>query len=227
MADVLSFLGAVTGKTVAVAAIYILKIIAALVVLIVGLYAGRVFGRVISKVLDKAGLNELIRKTVVGEHIEKSGVQLVGISDLVIRWFIYAVALMAAVDILGIGFLTTFLLDAIGYIPSLVAGIVILLVGLVAVDFIVEFIKTTTKELKIEYISAVTFVIRISLYLMILVMALDQFKIKTTIIYALITPIAYGIAIGAGIGLGIAIGWGLKDAVAKAAEKKLKEKEAK
>lgn len=227
MADVLSFLGAVTGKAVATAAMYVLKIIAALVVLIVGLYAGRVFGRVISKALDKAGLNELIRKTVVGEYLEKSGVQLVGISDLVIRWFIYAVALMAAVNILEIDFLTAFLRDALLYIPNLVAGIIILLVGLVAVDFVVGFIKTTTKELKIEYIGAVTFVIRISLYLMILVMALDQFKIKTMIIYALITPIAYGIAIGAGIGLGIAIGWGLKDAVAKAAEKKLKEKEAK
>lgn len=217
----------VVGEAISIAATYAVNLIAALAVLIVGLYAGRVLGDVVSKALDKAGLNALIRKTIVGEYIEKSGVQLVSLSDLVIRWFIYAVALMAAVNILKIDFLTTFLWDAISYIPSLVAGIVILLAGLTAVDFIVEFIKTTTKELKIEYINAVTFVIRISLYFMIIIMALDQFKIRTTIVYTLITPIAYGIAIGAGVGLGIAVGWGLKDAVAKVAEKKLKEKEVK
>lgn len=217
----------IAGNTVSNAATYLVTLIAALAVLIVGLYAGRVLGSVISKALDKAGVNVIIRKTIVGEYIEKSGIQLISLLDLIIRWFVYAVALMAAVNILNINFLTAFLRDALFYVPNLIAGIIILLVGLTAVDFIVEFIKTTTKELRIEYINAVTFVIRISLYFMILVMALDQFKIKTMIIYALITPIAYGIAIGAGIGLGIAIGWGLKDAVAKAAEKKLKEKEAK
>ncbi|MDI6654827.1 MAG: hypothetical protein QME59_02965 [Candidatus Hydrothermarchaeota archaeon] len=158
MVDMISFLDATTGRAVADAAMYILKIIAALAVLLVGLYVGRVFGRAISDALDKAGLNELIRKTVVGEYIEKSGVQLISVSNLVIRWFIYAVALMAAVNILNIEFLTAFLRDALLYIPNLVAGIIILLGGLIAVDFIVGFIKTTTKELKIEYINAVTFV---------------------------------------------------------------------
>ena len=57
-----------------------------------------------------------------------------------------------------------------------------------------------------------------------MVTALDQLKIKTTMIYTIITPISYGIAIGTGIAIGLALGLGLKDVVAKYAEARLLKK---
>lgn len=226
MVDVSSVLNEVV-EAARYGTVYILKLIAALAVLIIGLYLGRLLGSSISKALDKVGLNNLIRKTIVGEYIEKSGVQLINLSDLIIRWFVYAVALWVVVSYLRISLLSDLLTRAIGYLPALFGGIIILLVGLTAVDFVIDFIKKSTKELRIEYINAVAFAVRVVLYFVIIMMALDKFGVNTAVIYMLMTPITYGIAIGAGIAIGISVGWGLKDAVAKIAEKKLKEKEAK
>ena len=44
-------------------------------------------------------------------------------------------------------------------------------------------------------------------------------KIDVEILYIFAEALAWGVAIGIGVGLGIALGWGMKDAVAKNANK--------
>lgn len=217
-------LGSAMEEAAARTILFLPKLVATLIVLVVGLYIGKLLGRIVAQVIEKVGLDELLKRTALGEYIERSGVAIVGLFDLAVRWFIYLVVIMAAVNILQIDFLTSFLKEALLYIPNLVAGLLILVVGLIFVDFVVDFLRKSTKELEVEYINAVAFVLRVFLYFIIVVTALDQLKIKTTIIYTIITPISYGIAIGAGIAIGIALGLGLKDVVAKYAEARLLKK---
>ena len=81
---------------------HIPAIIGAIVILIVGLFAGRILGKVVSRILDKMGMDDAVDKTAIGDTIKKSGMTSVGFFDALIRWFIYLVFIMAAVNVLNI-----------------------------------------------------------------------------------------------------------------------------
>jgi len=55
----------------------------------------------------------------------------------------------------------------------------------------------------------------------VIVLALDQLLIDTTIIYTFIVPLAWGIAAGIAIAMGISLGWGIKEIVAEYMRDKL------
>ena len=77
------------------------KIAGTIIVLIIGWIVGRIIGKGISQVLDRVGVDDALRKTVIGKALERSGVTVVRFFDLIIRWFIYLIAVFAAADILG------------------------------------------------------------------------------------------------------------------------------
>ncbi len=59
--------------------------------------------------------------------------------------------------------------------------------------------------------------------IIVMVLAMDQLLIDTTIIYTFIIPLAWGLAIGIGVAIGIAVGWGGRDSVAEYMQERLKD----
>jgi hypothetical protein len=195
------------------------KIAGAIIVLIIGWIAGRIIGKGVSHVLDKIGVDDALLKTAFGKAIEKSGITVVRFFDLVIRWFIYLIALFAATDILEISVLSEFMRSIVSYLPSFIAGVFILIFGFIIADFVGDAIESIGKEAKIEFSGMISNLLKLLLYFIILTVALGMMKIDIKILYIFAEALAWGAAIGIGAGLGIAIGWGLKDFVAKNAAK--------
>ncbi|MEM2227439.1 MAG: hypothetical protein QXR82_01345, partial [Candidatus Bathyarchaeia archaeon] len=139
-----------------------------------------------------------------------------------IRWFIYLIAILAAVDILKIEALSKIIGLIVQYLPSFLAGIVILLAGLVIADFIGDAIAAIGREAKIEFAGFLSIITRSVLYFVVIIIALTVMKIDVSLLYMFANALAWGIAIGVGAALGIALGLGLKDYVSKNAEKWLK-----
>ncbi|MEM3601277.1 MAG: hypothetical protein QXN87_01215 [Candidatus Bathyarchaeia archaeon] len=195
------------------------KAIGVIIVLAVGWVAGRLLGKGLSKILDKIGVDDALRKTVVGKALEKSGVTCVRFFDLIIRWFVYLIAILAAVNILEIEVLSTFMTSVVEYLPNFIAGIFLLFIGLIVADFIGDAVNAVGREAKIEFVGLLANGLKLFLYLIVIVLALTVMKIDVSILYTFANALAWGIAIGVCIGLGIAFGWGFKDTVAKNAEK--------
>jgi len=187
------------------------RLAAAIIILIIVWILGRWIGKIVSRVLDKAGLDDALRKTIVGKTIEAGGVSLVHYFDLITRWFIYLIGIMASVNVLGIAALSAFVEKVVTYLPSLVAGIAVLVVGFIAADFIGDLIRKTGVTAGVSYIGIFSAAIKIFLYFIIITMALDQMRINTAILHTFATALAWGIAIAIGIGLGIGFGFGIKD----------------
>lgn len=197
---------------------YLPTITGVIVVLAVGWIAGRALGKGISKVLDRAGVDDALRKTVIGRALERSGITCVGFFDLIIRWFIYLIAIFAAVDLIRIEVVSRYMSMIVQYIPSLIAGVLVLLIGFIVVDFISDFVKTVGKEAKIEYSTVFADGLRLFLYTVVIILALEQMKIDVSILYVFVNAFAWGIGIGVCVGLGIALGWGFKDVIATSAK---------
>lgn len=200
---------------------YLPTIIVAIIILLIGLFAGRIGGKVVSKVLDKIGVDEAVDKTIIGDTIKKSGMTIGGFFDAVVRWFIYIIFIMAAVNVFTIDILTGFMRELALYIPHLIAGIIVLVVGLILVNFIMNWVEEQLTSREVEYADVIAPVLKALFFLVVIVIALDQLLINTTIIYAFVVPLAWGVAAGIAIALGISLGWGIKDIVAEYMKEKL------
>ncbi len=187
--------------------------IGAVIALIIGWIAGRALGKGVSRIMDKVGVDDALRKTIIGKSIEKSGITCVHFFDLIVRWFVYLIAILAATSILNIAVLSEFLSNVVSYIPSFIAGVFILIFGFIIVDYFADFFRTFGKEAKIEFAGILSFGLRFILYFVVLVIALSVIGIDVTILYIFATALSWGIALGAGVGIAIAAGWGFKDAI--------------
>ena len=195
------------------------RIAGAILALIIGWAAGRALGKGVSKLLDKIGVDDALRKTLLGRALERSGITCVGFFDLIVRWFVYLIAIFAAVDILQIEVLSKYMNMVVAYLPNFIAGIIIFIGGFIIVDYVADLLKALGEEAKIAYIRIFVDGVRLFLYGVITILALSQMKIDVSILYIFANALAWGLSIGICVGLGIALGWGFKDIVSEQARK--------
>jgi len=194
------------------------RLAGAVIILVIGWAVGRGLGKGISRVLDKAGVDDALRRTPVGRAIEKAGVSLVHFFDLIVRWFVYLIAILAAVNVLEITVLSNFMNTVVTYLPSFIAGLFILLIGFIVADFVGDAITQVGREAHIEYHAILSTIVRFTLYFVVLLIGLSTMRIDVTILNIFATAIAWGIAGAIALGIGLAVGLGLKDVIAKRAE---------
>ena len=189
--------------------LFLPNLIAAIIILIIGWILGRVLGRIVSEVLDRLGVDDALRKTSAGQHIERSGTNISRLFDLIVRWFIYLIAILTAVSVLQIPALTAAVAAIVAYIPNIVAFIIILVAGFILIDWLMDFLQSMGETQQIQGFGLITLLLRAFLYFIVAILALQQLLLDLTIIYAFVVPVAWGVGIGIGAAIAIIIGFGL------------------
>ena len=191
--------------------LFLPNIIAAIIILIIGWILGRILGRVVAEILNRIGVDDALRKTSVGAHIEKSGVSIVRLFDLIVRWLIYLIAILAAVSVLQIASLTAAVAAIVAYIPNIIAFILILVVGVILIDWLMDLLEGMGEAQRIEGFGVIAMALRAFLYFIVVILALQQLLLDLSIIYVFVVPLAWGVALGLGAAIAIIVGLGLKD----------------
>jgi hypothetical protein len=217
MVDIVTY---VTGQTQATFAI-LPYLVGAIIVLLIGWIIGRVLGKVVRIIFEKSGIDAYVLKSPVGGNFKKTGITLGYLGDIIVRIFVYLLAIMVAADILRIDPLTTFVERVVNYIPNIVIFGIILLVGFVFIDYLASMLEKLYGRL--SFFGIVNLGLRLFLYLVVVILALSQLEIDLTIVYTFITPIAWGIGIGIGAGIALVLGFGLKDKAPQIMDQFLKE----
>ena len=198
-------------QTVSSVIAFLPALIAAIIILIIGWVLGRILGRVVSRVLDKIGVDDALRKTSFGKAIEESGTHIVHLFDLIVRWFIYLIAILAAIDVLNFVALSDLFNSLILYLPHIVMFLIILVAGFILIDYFADLINGWGKTKNIQFFGAIVLVLRIFFYFVILILALSQLLIDLTIIYTFLVPVAWGVGLGVGVGIAAFLVYGLRD----------------
>jgi len=206
---------------------YIPIIIAAIIILIIGWIIGRIAGSVAKKLFERAQIDRAISKTGAGEALAGTDFTFSGLFSAVVRWFIYLIFIMAAVSVLNIPVFSNFVNQIVLYIPNLIAGILILVVGLIGINYIMDWMKGMLSRQEVAFANIITMGLQALLSLVVIVIALDQLQIDTQIIYTFLVPLAWGLAAGLAIAIGIAVGVGGKDVAAEYLQKMAKTGESK
>jgi hypothetical protein len=193
---------------------FIPRIISALVVLIIGLLIVDFIGNLVKKIIMATGVDDKIMGSNVGGPMAAGGLAPSSIISGLIKLFGYLIFITAAVEILQFALITNFLVGVINYLPSLFTGILILIVGLLAIDFFMDYIQATMKGMNVEGAEVIGPILRGFLFLIITLMALDVMLINTSIFYIFLGPLAWGFAIV------VAFRWGVKEAIVAYAQSK-------
>ena len=195
--------------------LYIPLIISALVVLIIGLLIVDFISDLVKTILVATGVDEKVEKTSIGTSIKAGGASVSGIIAGLVRIFGYLIFLTAVADILQLTMITQLLIDITQYLPRLLTGVLILLIGILSIDIVMDYLAGTVKGMNVEGAEVILPLLRGFLLIIVILVSLDTMLIDTSILYLFFGPLAWGIAVV------VAFKYGVKDAiVAYAKERK-------
>lgn len=189
-------------------------IVGALIVLLIGWIVGRLLGRAVRVILDKLSEQKVVEEaadvTSVRGSLKNAGLTVGYIGDIAVRIIVYLIALLAAVNILNLDYLSQLMMMIVTYIPHVVAFAIILVAGFLLIDAFIDFLNRYYTQRNVQFITPVLVIIRVFLYFVTAILALSQLELDLTIIYTFVTPIAWGIGLGLGAAIAIIVGFGLK-----------------
>jgi uncharacterized membrane protein len=184
---------------------YVPNIIAAVILLLVGWLIGKVVGIVTKEIMKKMKADSYFK---FGRGFEVSK-----IFSLIVSWIIYLAFIQAAVsqEVLGIPTLETFVGQILAFIPGILEGMVIILVGYILAKYVQGQIIASKAEYS-EFIGQVVFFFTI---IITIALALPFVGINPELINNIILVLVASI----GIGVAIALGLGLKETIGNIAKK--------
>ena len=195
-------------ETVADIVAFLPRLLGALLILIVGWIIGIAAGKLVQRVANAIEFDRLVLDTPVGRSLGGTEASVSGAFGKVTKWFVIALSLLAAANVLAIPLLSQWIATAVAYLPAFIAGLLVILIGFVVADFIGDAIMRTRAATQTAYTSWFAAGTRMFLYFTAIVIGLDTMGVDVGILYVFAQAIAWGIAAAIALGAGIAFGWG-------------------
>lgn len=186
-------------------AAFVPTLVGAIVIMIVGLIVATVLGKIVEKVFEAIKLDTLLSKLGLEPYFDRAGMKLRGARFLgqLVHWFLVIVFLLAAVDTLHLTALSGFLRDVLGYIPNVVAAVLIMLAAVVIGNFLRRVVSASVMGAKLH---AAAFLGTFTWWIVVvfgLFAALVQLQVAVTIINALVTGSIAMLALAGGLAFGL------------------------
>lgn len=186
--------------------LFLPTLIGALVVFILGWVIAIGIGRLIQRILDLVRLNEPFERiTGLRSTVERAGLDL-NVSKFIgglVKWFLFLVALLATANILGLQEVADFLNNIIGYLPNVVVAAVILVVGVIAGNFVGRVTRASIDAAHLPHGSGTGAIAKWAVIVFAFLAALVQLRVAESLIQTLFTAFAAMVAIAGGLAFGL------------------------
>lgn len=199
------------------------NIVIAIIIVLLGWAIGAALSKVIEQVFKSLKLDNALASAGLKEVVEKGGFKLNSgrfLGELV-KWFTVVVFLVTAFDVLGLTQVNEFLQGVvIGYIPQVIASVLILLIAVVIAEALRKVVVASAKAAGLEAAAFLGAFTKWAIWILAALTALDQLGILGAyFIQTLFTGLVVALALAFGISFGI----GGKDAASDAVDKIRKE----
>lgn len=178
-------------------------LLGALIIIFAGYLLAKVLEKAIDRSLAKLGLNRWLERGGVMDAMAKTGRRFTPsrVFANIIFWLVMFVVLTVAANALGLTALAEVFSELVSYLPSVIAAILIILVGIVLGQFVDGLILASAG--KIHGGPTLARVGRVGVIMLAVFMALQQLGVASEIVTT-----AFAILFGA-IALGLALAFGL------------------
>lgn len=192
---------------------YLPSLLGAILLIIIGALLAKFTEKAIHKIaklvrFDSLKKNKTVKKTLETTDLD---VDIPSILGRVGFWVVIIIFALAAADVLGLEAMRTVIGDLLAYVPSILAGIVVLTVTIAGARLLRDAIAAALQRMSVDFARPVA---SVSYYVLIVfgtVMALDQLGFDTTILTNNITVIVAGVTLS----LALAFGLGGKEVAGK------------
>lgn len=182
------------------------NLIAALLIFFIGWLIGAGVGRVVTQVINSMRIDQALRAAGIERFVERAGFTLSAGKFLgkLVEWFFIIVFLVAALDVLGLTAVTTFLSTVVlGYLPQVIVAVLILLVAAVLAGGAESAVTASAKAANIHAASFLGKVARYSIWIFAILTALGELQVATPFVQTLFTGIVIAIALAIGLAFGL------------------------
>ena len=179
--------------------------IGALIILIVGLVAATGLGSLVEKIFTAIKLDQFLLKLGLAPYFERAGLKLHAARFLgrLIYWFLVVAFILAVSDILGLFAFSGFLRSVLGYIPNIIAAVLILLVSVVLGGFLRRVVVASVTSARLHAANFLGSLTWWSVVLFGFLTALVQLNIASSIINSIITGFIAMLALAGGLAFGL------------------------
>lgn len=186
---------------------FIPNIIIAFVIFVAGWIIGSIIGGAVESLIKATKVDNALKKTGLDDTMAQAGMVL-NIGKFVgglIKWFIVVVFLIASFDVLKLTQVNDFLRGVvIGYLPQVIAAVLILLISAVIADVVQKLVASSVKAAGIRSANLLGSMAKWVIWVVGVLAAISQLGIAAPIIQTLFSGIvvAFSIAFGLAFGLG-------------------------
>lgn len=195
-------------ETIASIIAFLPRLVGALIVLLIGWMVGVAVARLVRSLADRFEVDQAVLDTPIGRILGGTEKAVAKAFGTLTKWFVYAIAILAAANILAIPQLSQWIQTAVSYLPAFIAGLLVIVLGFIIADFIGDTIMRTRAATETDYTSWFATGTRMFLYFTAIVIGLDTMGIDVGILYVFANAFAWGLAAAVAIGVGVALGWG-------------------
>lgn len=197
---------------------FIPNVVIALLILLFGFIVATLIGRVVERIFVAARTDDVLKKTGVDTTLARSGIVLNSAKFIggLVKWFVIVVFLIVVFDILRLSQVNEFLKGVvIGYLPQVIASVLILLVAAVVSDVVERFVVSSAKAAHMRPAKLLGVIARTLIWIVGILAALDQLGIGQAILQTLFTGIVVALSLAFGLAFGLGGQTAASDIIAK------------
>lgn len=187
----------------------------AIVIFVLGWLLARAAQWAVVKGLKTVGFDGFAEKMRINEFLRRGEIHL-QISDLVgfaVYWLIVLAFLLAVLDLLGMSVAAELLERVLAYVPQVIAGILVLVLGLFFATLVSGVVQTAAANAGVTQAKALGQIARIVVIIFASAVALEKF-LSSTIIQTTFNTVVMAFAFGAALAFGL----GCKDLAGRAVQ---------
>ncbi len=180
------------------------KSLGALMLLGLGILLGKIVEAGASRILNMIGIDRLLSGTGILSFLQKTGSkktisQIVGLLGF---WLVFLLFLISATEALSLPFLSETLSALVQYLPKIGMATLILILGLMATNFVRDMISLACESSGIRQGAIIAQTVYIAATLLVLVTAINELGIDTSLLNQIIVLVIAGLIAGSALSFG-------------------------
>lgn len=189
------------------------SILGAIVVFAIGLILAYWAKRLVMELLKVSRFDKLTKSAGIDKYLGKADIKLsfVELLGTIVEWIVILVFFLAVVEILGLSVVSQVLLGVLGFIPNLLAAVLIFAAGYIVGGLVDGLVRGALVSVDHDIAKPLGRLARWVIILIALFAAVDQLKIAQGLVATFFQGLTYTIVLV----VGLSVGLGAKDLISK------------
>ncbi len=187
------------------------KVLVGLVLLVGALLVAKLIERVLGYLLTKVRFDQLVGKAGIDQAFQRLGIrqQLTVLIPRLVYFLVLLLLAQTAVEALGLVAIGNAIDSFFGYLPNIVAAMLLLLLGSTVGQFAGQTVAQSAESAGLDFAPALGKFVSVGILFVCAMMAIAQLRIDTEIV-RIVTTLVLG---GAALAFGLSFGLGTRDIV--------------